>query len=276
MNQVSVIIPTYNRPENTIKAISSVLSQTRNENEIIVVDDGSTDGTREALDPLIGDIIYIRHPFNQGVSAARNTGILAAGAPYISFLDSDDLWLPRKLEEQLNFFSANPDAKICQTEEVWIRNGVRVNPMKKHRKRSGEIFEHSLALCLVSPSAVMLKRDLINELGLFDEELLACEDYDLWLRISCRYPVHLIPKRLVIKRGGAADQLSGRYIGIDLYRIRALVKVLESGKLDHKQFECAYEELEAKCNIYSKGCLKRGKIEEGAFYLEITRRYTCH
>ena len=241
-----------------------------------MVDDGSTDDTRAALEKVIDNIIYVRHPFNQGVSSARNTGILASKAPFIAFLDSDDIWLPQKIEEQLSFFYANPQAQICQTDEIWIRNGVRVNPRIRHLKRSGDIFEPSLKLCLVSPSAVMLKRDIINDMGLFDEELLACEDYDLWLRISCRYTVHLINKGLVVKEGGEVDQLSGRYIGMDLYRIRALIKILESGDLNHKQCECAYKELETKCNIYSKGCLKRGKLKEADFYIRLIKRYESH
>jgi glycosyltransferase involved in cell wall biosynthesis len=185
-----------------------VLYQTFRDYEIIVVDDGSTDGTWEALTPVLSHIKYLSHPKNLGVSAARNTGIRASRSPLIAFLDSDDYWLPDKLAVHVDFFNMLPDALACQTEETWIRNGRRINPRKKHLKPSGDIFEPSLKLCLVSPSAVMLKRSLLDEVGLFDPDLPACEDYDLWLRISCLHPIYLIEQPLVFKEGGASDQLS--------------------------------------------------------------------
>ena len=188
---VSVIIPTYNRGWIIKEAIDSVMVQDYRDFELIIVDDGSTDNTPDILNSYRGDIKVFRQE-NQGVSAARNRGLAAASGRFIAFLDSDDLWLPRKLRRQVDFFSSNPDACICQTEEIWIRNNMRVNPKKRHKKPRGMIFEPSLALCLVSPSAVMIRRSLFEEVGGFDETLPACEDYDLWLRISCRYPVYLI------------------------------------------------------------------------------------
>ena len=216
---VSVIIPTYNRGWILKDAIDSVLAQNYPGYELIVVDDGSIDNTRAILDSYGRDIIVLQQP-NQGVSAARNRGISESRADLIAFLDSDDLWLPQKLTRQLAFFRSQPDAFICQTEETWVRNGVRVNPKKRHAKLSGRIFEPSLALCLVSPSAVMIRKTLFDSVGLFDEDLPACEDYDLWLRVSCRYPVFLIDEPLLIKRGGHADQLS-KAAGLDKYRIQA-------------------------------------------------------
>jgi len=269
MPAVSVIIPTFNRAGKVIRAVASVLNQTFEDHEIIVVDDGSSDGTRDSLDRFHHYITYILHWENSGVSAARNTGISASKSPLISFLDSDDYWLPGKLAAQVDFFRHNPDAVACQTGEIWIRNGVRVNPRKRHLKPSGDIFEPSLKLCLISPSAVMLKRSVLNEMGLFDEDLPACEDYDLWLRISSRYPVHLIPEDLVIKEGGDPDQLSSLHKGMDRFRIRALVKLIESGRLTERQLKATLKELEVKCRIYGNGCLKRGKEEEGRRYLRL-------
>ena len=202
---VSVIIPTYNRGWILREAIDSVLAQEYSDYELIVVDDGSTDDTREILGLYGQDIIALRQP-NQGVSAARNRGIADSHAQLVAFLDSDDLWLPQKLIRQVAFFQSNPDAQICQTEETWVRNGVRVNPKKRHQKLSGMIFEPSLALCLVSPSAVMIEKTLFDIVGGFDESLPACEDYDLWLRISCRFPIYLLDTPLIIKRGGHEDQ----------------------------------------------------------------------
>lgn len=273
MPSVSVIIPTYNRAQKVVRAISSVLYQTFNDYEIIVVDDGSTDSTKAAIAQFEEYVTYIAYPSNLGVSAARNIGIGRSSAPFIAFLDSDDYWLPKKLEAHMEFFRTHPCAQICQTDEIWIRKGQRVNPKKKHLKPSGDIFEPSLKLCLVSPSAVMLRRSLLEEVGLFDEDLLACEDYDLWLRISCQYPVYLIRQQLVFKDGGRSDQLSYKHKkGMDRFRIKSIVKLVKSGRLNERQLMSSLDELALKCRIYGKGCLKRGKLKEGSFYLRLPER----
>jgi glycosyltransferase involved in cell wall biosynthesis len=269
---ISVVIPTYNRADFLLEAVESVYQQTFRDFELIVVDDGSTDGTANFLKNYPNHLIY-RYQANQGVSSARNLGVRMARGQWVAFLDSDDLWLPKKLETQARFFSQNPEAVICQTEEIWIRNGRRVNPQKKHRKFSGDIFGPSLLLCLVSPSAVMIERDLFNQEGGFDESLPACEDYDLWLRISSRCPIHLIDLPLVVKRGGHPDQLSRATPALDRYRIQALVKLLDSGGLTAEQYESAFKELKIKCRIYGQGCLKRSKEEEGHTYLDLPERY---
>ena len=269
MAAVSVIIPTFNRAHKIARAVASVLYQTFSDYEILVVDDGSGDATPEALKPFLPRIQYVAHSKNLGVSAARNTGIRESHSPLVAFLDSDDYWLPEKLAAQVSFFSKHPQAVACQTEELWIRRGVRVNPMKKHLKPSGDILEPSLRLCVVSPSAVLLKRSLLEEVGVFDEGFPACEDYDLWLRISWKYPIWLIPEPLVIKEGGAPDQLSRSIEGMDQYRIRAIVKLIDSGCLNENQTEAALKELRFKCRIYGNGCLRRGKREEGLYYLNL-------
>ncbi|PKN26228.1 MAG: glycosyl transferase [Deltaproteobacteria bacterium HGW-Deltaproteobacteria-21] len=269
MTAVSVIIPTYNRAAKVARAVGSVLDQSFRDYEIIVVDDGSRDRTREVLQHFGPRIQVLFHGENRGVSAARNTGILASHSPLIAFLDSDDHWLPDKLTTQVDFFRLHPDAVACQTEEIWLRRGRRVNPMRKHAKPSGIIFEPSLKLCLVSPSAVMLRRQVLEEVGMFDESLPACEDYDLWLRISCRYPIHRISSALLIKEGGSPDQLSATVEGLDQYRIRAMVKLIRSGTLKDHQLNAVFEELTLKCGIYGRGCIKRGRVEEGDEYLRI-------
>ncbi|MGB5747146.1 MAG: glycosyltransferase [Desulfobacterales bacterium] len=268
--EVSVIIPTYNRAWVLREAIDSVLAQDFKDFELIVVDDGSTDNTRQILDPYDQGLIVLRQS-NKGVSAARNRGVAAARGRLVAFLDSDDLWLPRKLSSQVDFFNSNPAALINQTEEIWMRNGVRVNPKNRHHKFSGMIFEQSLALCLVSPSAVMMKRSLFDEVGLFDENLPACEDYDLWLRISWRYPVHLIETPLIIKRGGHDDQLS-KAPGLDKFRIQALIKVIENGQLEQDSYRAALRTLQEKCTIFAGGCRKRGKDTEAKYYEELAKR----
>lgn len=269
--EVSVIIPTYNRGWILKEAIDSVLAQDFTDFELIVVDDGSTDDTKKILDDYNRDLVVIRQS-NKGVSAARNRGINAAAGRLLAFLDSDDLWLPGKLATQVAFFDANPSAVINQTEEIWIRNGVRVNPKVRHHKFTGMIFERSLALCLVSPSAVMVKRSLFDEVGLFDEDLPACEDYDLWLRISWRYPVHLIETPFIIKRGGHADQLSKAH-SLDKFRIKALQNVIENGKLDADARQAAVRTLQKKCAIFAGGCRKRGKDAEARYYEELAANY---
>jgi glycosyltransferase involved in cell wall biosynthesis len=269
---ISVIIPTYNRGWIIKEAIDSVMAQNYRDFELIIVDDGSTDNTSDILNSYHGDILVFRQE-NRGVSAARNRGILEASGRFIAFLDSDDLWLPQKLFRQVEFFNKNPDAKICQTEETWIRNGVRVNPKRKHKKPCGMIFEPSLALCLISPSAVMIRRSLFEKVGGFDETLPACEDYDLWLRISCRYPVYLIETPLIIKRGGHNDQLSASP-GLDKFRIKSLNRIIESNLLSKSQYRAAVKTLRQKCMIYSAGCRKRGREDEALYYMTLSKRFS--
>jgi GT2 family glycosyltransferase len=268
---ISVVIPTYNRASLLLEAVDSVLNQTFKGFELIVIDDGSVDETREALKAYTGRLTYC-YQDHRGVSAARNQGLRLARGQWFAFLDSDDLWLPEKLAVQLDFFSRNQGALVCQTEEIWLRNGRRVNPRKKHQKYSGDVFAPSLDLCLISPSAVMIRRELLNCVGDFDETFPACEDYDLWLRIAAQCPVYLIDRPLTIKRGGHPDQLSGTVPALDRYRIRALLKLLDSGRLTHAQHLLVLKTLQVKCRIYGQGCIKRGKTEEGRHYLKLPDR----
>ncbi|MEA2108856.1 MAG: glycosyltransferase [Pseudomonadota bacterium] len=259
---VSVIIPTFNRAAMVVEAVDSVLAQSYQPLEIIVVDDGSTDDTRVRLAAYGECVKVIRRPLNSGVSAARNCGIRRSCGSYVALLDSDDLWLPDKIERQMDFFFTHPEAMICQTEETWIRRGKRVNPKHKHRKYSGSIFSHCLPLCIVSPSAVMFKRELISRVGLFDEQLPACEDYDLWLRIAAHHPIFLLEEPLIIKRGGHEDQLSRTVLFLDRYRIQSLCKLLQHEELSAIQRQQVVTELRKKVRIFRNGCLKRGKIAE--------------
>lgn len=276
---VSVIIPTYNRAKTVRVAVDSVLAQTFKNFELIVVDDGSGDDTAKAL-KAYGDRIRVISQPNQGVSAARNAGIALARGGLIAFLDSDDVWLPHKLQAQADFFAANPDAMWQQTEEIWVRNGKRVNPKRRHQKRRGRIFQESLELCLISPSAVMLRREVLDEFGLFDENLPACEDYDLWLRILTKYPVYLDPDYGIVKNGGHADQLS-RNPGLDAYRIQSLQKIRRAScgpeaklQIDAVDSLVLLSVLKTKCEIYALGCKKRGRFGEARHYGEIAQ--SCH
>jgi glycosyltransferase involved in cell wall biosynthesis len=269
---VSVILPTFNRCNYLQEAIASVLAQTYPRFELIVIDDGSTDQTTALLETYQDKRLRVLNQSNQGVSAARNQGIRQARGEFISLLDSDDYWRPEKLACQIDFFRTHPHLQICQTEEIWIRNGLRVNPKLRHQKRDGFIFEPSLALCLISPSAVMLRAGLMEEVGLFDEDLPACEDYDLWLRVTYKYPVGLVDKPAVVKRGGHADQLSAGP-ELDKYRIQALVKILGQGVLSPRQETAAKAMLNQKCRIYASGCRKRGRLAEADHYAHLAERW---
>ncbi|MCI0668662.1 MAG: glycosyltransferase family 2 protein [Methylococcaceae bacterium] len=266
------MIPTFNRVVELRRALESVLRQTRPADEIIVVDDGSTDGTRNRIGCDF-PAVKVLFQENRGVSSARNLGIAASCGAWIAFLDSDDAWLPGKLDIQLKELALHPEYKICHCDEIWIRSGVRVNPMKKHRKRGGWIFAHCLPICAISPSAAVLHRSVLDSVGLFDESLAACEDYDLWLRITSRYPVLYIDRPLIIKTGGHADQLSARYWGMDRFRIRALEKIIAAGHLNPADHRAASEMLVQKARIFSQGAQKRNRSEDVRKYEMLCTRY---
>jgi len=273
MPKVSVIIPTYNRLPMLKEAVDSVLSQDFEDFELIVVDDGSNDGTGEEIKKYGGRIRLLQYSENQGVSAARNRGILHARGKYVAFLDSDDLWVKGKLRVQVSFLDDNPQYPLCYTDEIWIRRGKRVNPKVKHAKYSGWIFEKCLPLCIISPSSAVMRKTLFLRVGLFDEALPVCEDYDFWLRVLARFPIFFINRELIIKRGGHPDQLSQRSWGNDRYRVIALEKLLSEPFITLEEREMVLDEMKRKCKILSKGFLKRGNGLEGKYYQEIMRRY---
>ena len=269
---VSVIIPTYNRASWLTGAIESVLEQTFSDYELLIIDDGSTDNTLEIVNPF-GDRIKYFYQSNRGPSAARNLGIKNARGEFITFLDSDDRWLKNKLLAQVNLMTADPQVKICYTDEIWIRRGVRVNPGKIHQKYSGWIYQRCLPLCIISPSSVMIHREVLERVGLFDETFPVCEDYDLWLRVSSRYPITFINKPLIIKNGGHADQLSHQNWGMDRFRIAAMEKMLQQNELCPEDRVATIDLLQKKCSILTNGFFKRGNIEDGNFYLSIKEKH---
>ena len=255
---VSVIIPTFNRAYILSRAVESVLSQTFNNYEIIVVDDGSDDETCEVIESFNKQVRFFRTP-HSGVSKARNTGIENAKGDWITFLDSDDYWLPQKLEKQMAYLNANPEYRVCHTDEIWIKNGIRINQGKKHRKYAGWFFLPSLKLCLISPSTVIIWREVLDKVGNFDEDFEYVEDYELWLRITSQYPVGYIGEKLIVKTGGHSDQLSNRIDGIEKYRIMALEKFILTGNLRPEYLAESLKIYLYKCKIYINGCKKRGK-----------------
>jgi glycosyltransferase involved in cell wall biosynthesis len=281
---VSAIVPVHNRAWCIRRSIESVLAQDYRPLELIVVDDGSTDDTPRLLGEIAremteyveskagGIALRILRQDNCGVSAARNLGIRAARGPLIAFLDSDDEWLPQKTSRQAADLLAHPGMRVHQTGETWVRRGRRVNPPQRLRKRAGDLFEQSLDHCAISPSAAMLRREVFDEVGLFDETFPACEDYEMWLRITCRHEVGLLDEALIVKHGGHADQLSFTVEALDRHRIRAIVKILDSGALSAAQRDLAVRALETKCRIYAEGCRKRGREDEAEDVLDLVKR----
>ena len=258
--QVSVIIPTYNRVQTLIRAIDSVLNQKSPVDEIIVVDDGSTDDTANQISRNYPNVKLIRQS-NLGVSAARNAGIKQAGFEWIALLDSDDTWMPEKIAAIQQAQQAQPEILLFHSDEIWIRNGVRVNPMNKHRKSGGWIFEHCLPLCVISPSAAVVHQSLLQSVSYFDESLPACEDYDLWLKICHQFPVGFLDRPLITKYGGHDDQLSGQFWGMDRFRIRSLEHLLEQQQLTRQQYFAAESMLTQKLNILLNGAKKHNNQE---------------
>ncbi|MGQ4807401.1 hypothetical protein NKDENANG_00749 [Candidatus Entotheonellaceae bacterium PAL068K] len=269
--RVSVIIPTFNRATWVGEAIESVLTQDYLDIELIVVDDGSSDHSGEVVRRFGSTLTSIRQA-HAGVSAARNRGVAASHGELIAFLDSDDLWLPGKVTAQVGLFQEQPQTQACYTDERWIRKGVRVNPRKIHQKHAGWLFLQSLPLCLISPSSIMLRRALWDRLGGFDESLPACEDYDLWLRLTVTTPVALLPERLIVKRGGHADQLSRSVPILDQYRITGLEKIL-TARLTEVQRRAVLEHVVRKCQIVAQGARKRHNEARWAIYDTKARRY---
>ena len=268
---ISTVIPTYNRIKVIERAVNSVLNQdTTEEHEIIIVDDGSTDGTETYIKNKYRNEIesnkikYIKIP-HSGVSRARNVGITNSRGEWIAFLDSDDEWLKQKLTSQMNYLRAHPEYLICHTDEIWIKNGKRINQGKKHLKQEGWFFEPSLKICLISPSSVIINKKIFEAIGLFDESFKVVEDYELWLRITSRYKVGYIDEKLTIKYGGHSDQLSSQINGIEKYRMNALEKFIKENMNKSEMIgavKLAMEEYIRKYKIYINGCIKRGKYSE--------------
>lgn len=270
--EVSIIIPTFNRAWCLGETLQSVLDQTFKSFEVIVVDDGSTDDTAVLLQQF-PQVRVRRWGDNQGVSAARNWGVEMARGEWICFLDSDDQWVKNKLQVQVDWMQAHFECLACYTDEIWIRNGVRVNQKNKHRKYSGDIFRRCLPLCIISPSSIMMRASVLETIGGFDTDLAACEDYDLWLRLASRYRVDFIAEKLIIKTGGHADQLSHKYRGMDRFRVYALEKILKQDHLSPEQHTWVLEALIEKCSVLHAGYRNRGKPEEARLYEQAAEHY---
>lgn len=261
----SVIIPTYNRAHWLKIAIDSALAQTFKDFELIVVDDGSKDTTSEMIKSYGSQLCYI-YQENAGVSGARNRGIKEAQGEFICFLDSDDRFRKNKLKITYDYIKKYPQYHIFHTEEIWYRNNRLLMPKIYHKKPAGHVFKTAVKLCCISPSTVVINKNVFKKIGVFDESFPTCEDYDFFLRATAQFPIYLIPQHLTIKQGGHSDQQSKKYPAMDEFRIEALTKILKTGKLNNSNYQAAAEELKRKCQIYIKGAKKRGKIKDVNYY----------
>ncbi|MBI4845848.1 MAG: glycosyltransferase [Candidatus Omnitrophica bacterium] len=274
MPYFSIIIPTYNRSDFLKKAVASVLNQSFKDFELIIIDDGSEDET-ESFIRTINDprLKYIKQP-HQGVSFSRNSGVKAATGSFICFLDSDDWFKPDKLKKTYDYIKRYPEYKIFHTEEIWYRNKELLTQKTIHKKPDGYVFKNALKLCCISISTAAISREIFTQIGMFDENLPACEDYDFWLRVSAEFPVKLIPEFMTEKKGGHQDQLSKKHPAMDKFRIYSIKKIIDNNRLSDEQRLLAVKELERKCIIYIKGAKKRDKSKEVAYYQNIIDKHT--
>ena len=255
MTIVSVVIPTFNREVLIQRALHSVIKQQNVRTEIIVVDDGSTDNTEQVIREKFKSVKYLKKN-NAGVSSARNIGIKNANGNFIALLDSDDEWERSKLEIQLKYLRENHTVNFVHCNEKWIKSGFEIRQKKYHDRRPINLFERSLRRCLISPSSVLLRKELLETVGVFDETLPACEDYDLWLRILVREEIGYIEDQLITKYGGHTDQLSIQTRYLDLYRLQSLVKLIKSPRLSNTQKMQIEKEIEYKSKIILAGAKK--------------------
>jgi len=278
----SVIIPAYNREKFLKIALTSVLAQTFDDYEIIVVDDGSTDETRKMLEGLRtwgtghGEKIKYIYQENKGPAAARNAGVKQAEGKFICFLDSDDRFRENKLKVTYEYIKKYPQCKIFHTEEIWYKDGALLPQKIYHKKPSGSVFGNSVKICSIGTSTAVIKKDIFTEIGFFDENLPTCEDYEFWLRATNKHKVLLIPDYLTIKQSGHPGQLSFKYEAMDTFRIYALKKILESNELTKDNFKIAADELKRKCEIFVRGALKRGKIKEVEYYRALVEKFCTY
>ncbi len=258
-----MIIPTFNREKHLLNALSSIKNQTHNIDEVLVIDDGSTDNTQKILNKI--SKIKVIKTENLGVSHARNIGIKESKNRWIAFLDSDDTWIQDKIEKQINFHKENQNILFSHTGEIWIRDGKRVKYPKSLKKPQGECFLQNISTCKIATSSVLMHKSIFDDIGYFDEKLKVCEDYDLWLRVTQKYTTGLIDEELIVKNAGH-KQLSTSIFAIDRYHIYSLQKFLNSKFTDEVK-----QEIIRKCNILIKGAQKHQNQEILEIYSKVLR-----
>jgi len=252
----SIVIPTFNRSALLRIAVESILGQNFEDFEIIIYDDGSEDNTSAMITAFNDQRIKYFYQENKGVSAARNAAIKKCCGEFVAFLDSDDRFRGTKLSTTHEYIQKNPRYKVFHSQEIWYRAGSYLPQKKCHAKPHGNIFSQATKICSVSISTAVAHKSVFDTIGNFDEAMPACEDYDFWLRASNQYEIFLIDKFLTIKEGGHIGQQSHKYPAMDRFRIYALEKAINSGKLTERNLIIAQRELAVKKNIFEKGAKK--------------------
>lgn len=211
MPVVSVIIPTYNRAEILPRAVDSVLRQSFDDLEVIIVDDDSPDQTSEVVDEYSDiRIKYFQHTQNRGANHARNTGIQAATGDYIAFLDDDDKWCEDKLERQLNKFrTLGPSFGLVYSGRRIVEDETIVEEYIP--TKSGDISQTLLRKNIIPSETPLIRSNCFDNVGLFDTELESCQDWDMWLRIARSYKVSFVPDILAVSYWGGDDRISRDY-----------------------------------------------------------------
>lgn len=237
-----MIIPTYNRRELVQRAIDTVLTQTRPVQEILVVDDGSTDGTGEALARAFGDRIRYVYRANGGVSSARNHGLRLARGRYLALLDSDDEWLPRKTELQVGWLEARPEFGMVLCD-VTRMNAQRVDVERFSRREQipedGRVLKWVLLNPSLVPASVVMRREVFDTVGGFDESLPTGEDLDYHLKVAARWPIGIVEEPLVRAMRGH-DGLSSLARTYDDYvQVIEKAAALAAGHLDQVDIDRA-------------------------------------
>ena len=260
---VSTIIPTYDRVEDVTLAVRSALAQTHGAQEVIVIDDGSTDGTSERLRAEHGDAIRILRTERLGVSGARNHGMAAARGDYIAFLDSDDDWRKDKLEKQVAYLEARPDFGMVLTDVMQMDRSRREYDVIQRRDaipEDGDVLRHVLRQPSLAPSSALLRRRVYEELGGFDSSLPTAEDIDFHLRVALRFKIGVIDEPLTRAMRGH-DGLSALVRTYSDY-----LYVMERYLLDHRH-EIPAEDRRAALREASlrnmRGLLAVGRVRAG-------------
>ncbi len=270
IGRVTVVIPVQNRAEMLRRAVESVSAQTFQDFDLIVVDDASTEDLSGVKGLLEGEgHAWLRMKENGGPAVARNAGAAMMKGEWLAFLDSDDVWSPEKLERQLEWHARNPQAEMSQCEEEWLRNGQPLKKKAAQEQPDGWVFEKCVEVCCVSPSCVMISRELWQELSGFDVRYRVCEDYELWLRASLHNQVGLVKSEsgpLVTRHGGHDDQLSFAVEAMDRFRVLALLELMNREELSEER-RCYVEQgVLKRAEVLIKGAQKRGKEDAVAVY----------
>jgi glycosyltransferase involved in cell wall biosynthesis len=294
----TVVVPTCNRREMVAQALQSVLAQTYRNFELVVVDDGSTDGTPMHLMRLLGaepraveilsrmnpaalnpffhqfvhdgiPIQYQYHP-NRGLGAARNRGIRHARGTYVAFLEAEDLWEPTHLQAQIAFLDGDGWARIARVGGRQAKDGTRARRSRRAEEASGWIFSQALEACPAGLSCAVVHRGCFAECGTFDENMPACDDYDLWLRLAARFPIHYVAGPEVTHRSPRPELASHSWTW-DRFRVYALEKAFQSGQLNPEQRFLVSQEIVRRCEHLVEG-YRRQKSEERANFYERKRK----